>query len=60
MTQREGAALIANHPCQARLAESLISTLGLEGAVFACQANTWDGVLQCVLAYRGGLRGAGT
>ena len=60
MTQQEGAALIANHPCQARLAESLISTLGLEGAVHACQANTWDGVLQCVLAYRTGSRGAGT
>ena len=54
MTQQEGAALIANRPYQARLAESLISTLGIEGAVFACQANTWDGVLQCVLASRPG------
>ncbi len=52
MTQQEGSALIANHPYQARLAESLISTLGLEGAAHACQANTWDGVLQCVLAYQ--------
>ncbi len=60
MTQQEGAALIANRPHQARLAQSLISTLGLEGAVHACQANTWDGVLQCVLAYQTDSRGAGT
>ena len=59
MTQQEGAALIANRPYHARLAESLISTLGLEGAAHACQANTWDGVLQCVLAYRSGARGVG-
>ena len=60
MTQQDVAALIANHPYQARLAESLISTPGLEGAAHACQANTWDGVLQCVLAYQTDSRGAGT
>ena len=52
MTQQESTALIANRPYQAQLAASLIASLGLDGAVHACQANTWDGVLQCVLAYR--------
>jgi hypothetical protein len=31
-----------------RLAASLVETLGFEGAVQACQANGWDGVLECV------------
>ncbi len=30
---------------QARLALSLVDSLGLDGAIFACQANGWDGVL---------------
>lgn len=30
---------------QARLALTLIDSLGLDGAVFACRANGWDGVL---------------
>ena len=59
MTRYESSALIANRPYQARLAARLIATLGLDGAVHACQANTWDGVLQCVLAYRGDAGGPG-
>lgn len=34
---------------QEKLAESLISSLGIKGAVSACQANAWDGVLALVL-----------
>lgn len=30
---------------QARLALALLDSLGLEGAIFACRANGWDGVL---------------
>ena len=33
---------------QAKLAMALVDSLGLEGAVFACRANGWDGVLQCI------------
>ncbi len=36
---------------QERLAASLVACLGLEGAMHACQANNWDGVLK-VLALR--------
>jgi len=31
---------------QARLAKMLIDSLGLEGAISACRANGWDGVLE--------------
>lgn len=31
---------------QERLAASLVACLGLEGAMQACQANNWDGVLR--------------
>jgi hypothetical protein len=31
---------------QAKLAMSLVDNLGLEGAIFACRANGWDGVLE--------------
>lgn len=34
---------------QAQLARSLVDNLGLEGAVFACRANGWDGVLAHLL-----------
>ena len=37
---------------QKRLAISLVSSLGTEGAIHACQANTWDGVLKWVIALR--------
>ncbi len=35
------------------LAVSLIESLGFEGAIHACRANSWDGVLQYVLSLRG-------
>ena len=38
---------------QEKLAVSLIQSLGIEGAIHACQANSWDGVLKCVLLLRG-------
>jgi hypothetical protein len=56
MTRQQGLTMIATHPSQARLAASLIGSLGLEGAIAACRANAWDGVLECVLAYRAGAR----
>lgn len=34
---------------QARLAKSLVESLGLDGAISACRANGWDGVLACLL-----------
>ncbi len=40
-----------NH--QEKLAVSLVQSLGLEGAIHACQANSWDGVLEYVLSFRG-------
>lgn len=36
---------------QQALAQSLVSSLGYAGAVQACQANAWDGILKHVLAY---------
>ncbi len=38
---------------QEKLAASLVQSLGVEGAIHACQANTWDGVLEYVLSFRG-------
>lgn len=34
---------------QARLAMSLVDSLGREGAIHACRANGWQGVLDCLL-----------
>ncbi len=34
---------------QARLAMSLIDSLGREGAINACRSNGWDGVLDFLL-----------
>ncbi len=34
---------------QAKLAESLVTKLGFDGAAQACQANAWYGVLEFVL-----------
>ncbi|MEE8188523.1 MAG: hypothetical protein V3T80_04885 [Kiloniellales bacterium] len=36
---------------QQALAQSLVSSLGYAGAVQACQANAWDGILKHVLAH---------
>ena len=38
---------------QETLAVSLVQSLGFDGAIHACQANTWDGVLEYVLSLRG-------
>ena len=32
------------------LAVSLIESLGFEGAIHACRANSWDGVLRYVMS----------
>lgn len=37
---------------QARLALSLVDGLGLDGAIFACRANGWDGVLDVLIGAR--------
>ncbi len=34
---------------QARLALALVDSLGLDGAIFACRANGWDGVLDILI-----------
>ena len=41
-----------NQDYQRKLAISLVSSLGTEGAIHACQANSWDGVLKWVIALR--------
>ncbi len=38
---------------QETLAVSLIESLGLEGAIHACRANSWDGVLRYVMSLHG-------
>ncbi len=42
-----------NQVYQRKLAISLISSLGVDGANHACQANGWDGVLNWVMALGG-------
>lgn len=54
VTRQEQRAILDDRPCQAQLAASLIQSLGVEGAIYACQANTWDGVLDCVMAHQAG------
>ena len=56
MTRQEGLIVIARNPAQTRPAARLIESLGLDAAIAACRANAWDGVLQCILAYRSGIR----
>ena len=34
---------------QARLALALVDSLGVDGAIFACRANGWDGVLDMLV-----------
>ena len=50
-TDSSGGPEVGSH--QEKLAVSLIQSLGIEGAVHACQANSWDGVLKYVLSLRG-------
>ncbi|MDH3472604.1 MAG: hypothetical protein OEM59_02835 [Rhodospirillales bacterium] len=38
-----------NHSYQEELARNLMECLGREGAIHACQANGWDGVLNFLL-----------
>ena len=40
----------ANQDYQRKLAISLISSLGADGAIHVCQANSWVGVLNWVMA----------
>ncbi len=42
---------VGNRNYQRQIAESLIGNMGMERAVYACQANGWDGVLENVLCY---------
>ncbi len=51
LTDGNGASEERSH--QEKLAFSLVQSLGIEGAVHACQANSWDGVLEYVLSLRG-------
>jgi len=44
---------------QEKLAFSLVQSLGIEGAIHACQANSWDGVLVYVRGLRGDIGAAG-
>ncbi len=44
---------------QETLAVSLIESLGFEGAIHACRANSWDGVLRYVMSLHGAGHGAG-
>ena len=37
---------------QARLALALVDSLGMDGAIFACRANGWDGVLALLVGGR--------
>ncbi len=53
MKLTDGSAGPAARSHQEKLAVSLIQSLGIEGAIHACQANSWDGVLKCVLLLRG-------
>jgi hypothetical protein len=41
---------------QARLALALVDSLGLDGAIFACRANSWDGVLKLLVGGGGNAR----
>ncbi len=50
MTDKPGGADQRSH--QEKLAFSLVESLGVEGAIHACQANCWDGVLECVQSFR--------
>ncbi len=44
---------------QKRLADTLVATLGLEGAIHVCHANSWHGVLTHVISAVTSGQGAG-
>ena len=58
LTDGNGGAETRSH--QEKLALSLVQSLGIEGAIHACRANSWDGVLQYVLSLRGAAGAEGT
>ena len=49
MTRTDRMDSINNRMRQERFADSLVACLGVEGAIRACRANVWDGVLGLVL-----------
>ena len=51
LTNGNGESEGASH--QETLAVSLIESLGFEGAMHACRANSWDGVLRYVMSFHG-------
>ncbi len=51
LTDESGDSEVRSH--QETLAASLVQSLGIEGAIHACQANSWDGVLEYVRSFRG-------
>ena len=57
MTDEPGGAERRSH--QEKLAFSLVESLGVEGAIHACQANCWDGVLEYVQSFRSNTETAG-
>ncbi len=51
LTDGNGGSEERNH--QEELAVSLIESLGVEGAIHACRANSWDGVLRYDVSFHG-------
>ena len=51
LTGEAGTTEPLNH--QEKLADLLVQNLGYDGAVQACRANLWAGVLTYVLAHKG-------
>ena len=52
MTPTDRMDAINNRMRQEKFADSLIACLGVDGAIHACRANVWDGVLGLVLRHR--------
>ena len=57
LTDGSGGPEQRNH--QEKLAFSLVRNLGIDAAIHACKANSWDGVLAYVLSYRSDTGAAG-
>ncbi len=43
---------VRNEARDARLADQLVSNLGLEAAIQFCRVRAWDGVLEIVIALK--------
>ncbi len=43
---------VRNEARDARLADQLVSNLGLEGAIQFCRVRAWDGVLKFVIVLK--------